>query len=53
MKWLIILPLFLIVLGGCKMEETNTQVKLETNQGDIVIELYKEMPITPNLIFWT
>ena len=25
---------------------SNTKVKLETNHGDIVIELYKEMPIT-------
>ncbi len=27
-------------------KETNTRVKLETSQGDIIIELYSEMPVT-------
>ena len=27
-------------------EKENTKVKLETNQGDIVIELYSDMPVT-------
>jgi peptidylprolyl isomerase len=37
-----VLLLFITGCGGNKMEK----VKLETNQGDIVIELYDEMPIT-------
>ena len=36
-----------IAIGVEKMSsEKTTKVKLETNHGDIVIELYKEMPIT-------
>ncbi len=35
----------LLFLGGCTMSEP-TQVKLETNKGDIIIELYNTMPIT-------
>ena len=31
---------------GNNMENNNKKVKLETNQGDIVIELYGDMPIT-------
>jgi len=38
----VILLIFITGCGGNKMEK----VKLETNQGDIVIELYSEMPIT-------
>ena len=45
MKNIIIIFLVLIIIGGCNMSE-KTKVKLETNHGDIVIELYKEMPIT-------
>ena len=29
-----------------KMTGENTKIKLETNKGDIVIELYSEMPVT-------
>ena len=45
---IIALILIMIVFGIFKMTETqNTKVKLETNQGEIVIELYSEkMPIT-------
>lgn len=35
-----------IVVVNMNSENNNTKVKLETNQGDIVIELYSEMPIT-------
>ncbi len=38
----------LILIGGIFMmiNNNNKKVKLETNQGDIVIELYDDMPIT-------
>lgn len=45
----IILILVLIIIGyviNKNMESTNTKVKLTTNYGDIVIELYNDMPIT-------
>jgi peptidylprolyl isomerase len=32
--------------GNTIMNTENTKIKLETNQGDIVIELYSDMPIT-------
>tara|TARA_Y100000310_G_scaffold77162_1_gene73715 strand:+ start:2497 stop:3030 length:534 start_codon:yes stop_codon:yes gene_type:complete len=35
----------LVLIGGIFMMD-NKKVKLETNQGDIVIELYSDMPIT-------
>lgn len=38
--------LVLIVGGYFIMVDKNTKVKLETNHGDIVIELYSEMPVT-------
>lgn len=46
-----ILILMVVVFAGVKMtgytvNEGNTKVKLETNKGDIVIELYSEMPVT-------
>ena len=47
-KWimLMVLLVFIAGCGGDKMNN-NPKVKLETTQGDIVIELYeKEMPIT-------
>jgi peptidylprolyl isomerase len=39
---------FILIAGifAFNMTSQNTKVKLETNHGDIVIELYKEMPIT-------
>ncbi|MBS3135306.1 peptidylprolyl isomerase [Candidatus Woesearchaeota archaeon] len=49
MKKLIVLLTLLIFIAGCGGNEmkNNSKVKLETTQGDIVIELYeKEMPIT-------
>ena len=43
----IILVILILIIGIYKMTDTkNTQVKLETNQGDIIIELYSDMPIT-------
>jgi len=48
-KKLIVLLALLIFIAGCGGNEmkNNSKVKLETTQGDIVIELYeKEMPIT-------
>jgi len=45
--FIIALFLILVVFGFIKMsEETNTRAKLETSQGDIIIELYSEMPVT-------
>jgi peptidylprolyl isomerase len=48
--------LLIVIIGAIKMTDSNTNhtttqdgstiVKLETNHGDIVIELYAEMPIT-------
>ncbi len=47
----IILAIFVVFIilsnnMGNNMENNNKKVKLETNQGDIVIELYGDMPIT-------
>jgi peptidylprolyl isomerase len=49
----IILVIAVLILVGVKMtgntmgnQMGNTKVKLETNQGDIVIHLYSDMPIT-------
>ena len=48
----IILAIFVIAIilsnniGNNNMENNNKKVKLETNHGDIVIELYGDMPIT-------
>lgn len=45
--FIIILFLVLISVGiYYKMKSGSTQVKLETNMGDITIELYSDMPIT-------
>lgn len=43
-----IICIFLLVTTGIYIMESNapTKVKLETNHGDIVIELYSEMPVT-------
>jgi peptidylprolyl isomerase len=43
-----IIGLFLVmIVGAYAMSEINkTRIKLETNMGDIVIELYSKMPIT-------
>jgi peptidylprolyl isomerase len=40
----VLIILLIVFLGGCTMSET--KVKLETNQGNIVIELDGNMPIT-------
>lgn len=32
--------------GNTAMEDQNTRIKLETSKGDIVIQLYNDMPIT-------
>lgn len=49
-KKLIILIVILIlgigIIIGIKMTKENTKIKLETSKGDIVIELYNEMPVT-------
>jgi peptidylprolyl isomerase len=48
----IILAIFVVAIilsnniGNNNMENNNKKVKLETNHGDIVIELYGDMPIT-------
>lgn len=41
-----ILVLAVIIAGVLIMPTKNTKVKLETTEGNIVIELYKDMPIT-------
>ncbi len=43
---LIVIFILLISFIAFNMENQNTKVKLETNKGDIVIELYSNMPIT-------
>jgi len=43
-KIIFIIGLILVILIGVLM--MNTKVKLETSQGEIVIELYSEMPVT-------
>lgn len=45
MKKLMILIILVLVLG-CTGEDKMKKVKFETNKGDIVIELYDDMPIT-------
>lgn len=42
---LLVVPLMVFKMTGSTIS-SNTKVKLETSKGDIVIELYKEMPIT-------
>jgi len=48
----IISVLIAIIIGGCggyfimNNKSENVKVKLETTEGDIIIELYNEMPIT-------
>jgi len=44
--YLIIVILVLFVGAYYLMADNKTEVKLETNKGDIVIELYSDMPIT-------
>lgn len=52
MKKLIITLMIVLILSGCSFSSKtggvnmNTKIKLETNHGDIVIELYEDMPIT-------
>jgi len=42
-----IIILILIIIGmNYKMDSKQTKILLKTNQGDIVIELYEDMPIT-------
>lgn len=43
---IILIILFLLILGVIKMNSENTKVELNTNYGNIIIELYKEMPLT-------
>ena len=40
--------ILLVIIIGIKMAGNNetTKIKLQTNQGDIIIELYSEMPVT-------
>jgi len=42
----IIVVLVLIAIGAYMMTDSGTKVKLETNKGNIVIELSSDMPIT-------
>ncbi len=42
----IIVLVLVLAIGIYKMNQSTTKIKLETSQGDIIIELYKEMPIT-------
>lgn len=46
----IIAIFFIIIIGGFliidKMKENKTKILLETTEGNIIIELYSEMPIT-------
>ena len=51
--YLFLIAIFLILIAGFIMFKptgnttlTPTKIKLETNMGNIVIELYKEMPVT-------
>jgi len=47
-KTFIIVLILVLVIGGIYFHNKNkmTQVKLETNHGDIIINLYSDMPIT-------
>lgn len=42
----LILGVILIKSTGNMVENKNTKIKVETNKGDIIIELYDEMPLT-------
>ncbi len=46
--FIILALVLIIVIAGLKMVDRNksVKVKLETTKGDILIELYKEMPLT-------
>ncbi len=45
--FIIALFLVFVIFGLTKLnKETDTKVKLETSHGDIIIELYSEMPVT-------
>jgi peptidylprolyl isomerase len=45
--FIIVILVVLLIIGLIyKMAETPTRVKLETNHGDIIINLYNDMPIT-------
>jgi peptidylprolyl isomerase len=47
-KNIFIILILILIIGGILMmnNNENTKIKLETTKGDIVIELYKEMPVT-------
>ena len=45
-SFLIGIFILILIKGIFTMSDNNKKVKLETNQGDIVIELYSDMPIT-------
>ena len=45
---LILFTLFVMNMVGNINGKMATQIKLETNQGDIIIQLYDDMPITTN-----
>jgi len=44
--FLTVILVLAIVLAGIYIMPKNTKVMLETTEGDIVIELYKDMPVT-------
>ena len=44
--FIIAIFILILILGVVFMADNNKKVKLETNKGDIIIELYGDMPIT-------
>jgi peptidylprolyl isomerase len=44
--FIIVVFLVLTIIGVCYKMNGSTRVKLETNHGDIIINLYRDMPIT-------
>lgn len=44
--FIIALLVLLVIILGVNKDNNMTRVKLETNQGDIIINLYSDMPIT-------
>ena len=43
---LVLFTAFVVWIFGGMQDNMNTRIKLETTEGDIVIELYSNMPIT-------
>ncbi len=46
LTFIILLSIAFLIIGGCTMNKVSNIVLLKTNQGDIKIKLYDDMPVT-------